>query len=184
MVDICKKFAEQPLIPHSRCGRTKAPYKGMKAESWKERFIMKIKRLALFAASVHWADGENILSVLTPRSLTNSNTGMAGPNPSGHSNCTILQRDFLHSYAKSLFYWITGQALAGRVQTQLIKISVLLGSESIIVTISYAGTSACPLLTGKFQGHFKAFRRLGADTVSVLDYSTGLGIGQTRVVCV
>ncbi len=38
------------------CGRTKAPYKGMKADferSWKERLIMKINRLALFAAAVH-----------------------------------------------------------------------------------------------------------------------------------
>ncbi len=31
--------------------------------SWKERLIMKINRLALFAASVHCAEGGNILSV-------------------------------------------------------------------------------------------------------------------------
>ncbi len=50
------RFGEQANIPYSRCGRTKAPYKGMKADferSWKERLIMKINRLALFAASVH-----------------------------------------------------------------------------------------------------------------------------------
>ncbi len=102
---------------------------------------------------------------------------MAGPNPAGYyfaSNCTTLQRDFPRTYAKFIFYIITGQALAGRVHTQLIKISVLFGSDSIIVTLSYACSSACPVLTGKFQGHFKAFRTLGADTVSVLDTSTGL----------
>ncbi len=49
-------FGEQAHIPYSRCGRTKAPYKGIKADferSWKERLIMKINRLDLFAASVH-----------------------------------------------------------------------------------------------------------------------------------
>ncbi len=53
LVDICN---EQAGIPYSRCGRTKAPYKWMKADferSWKERVIMKINRLALFAAAVH-----------------------------------------------------------------------------------------------------------------------------------
>ncbi len=38
------------------CGCTKAPYDGMLLNfegSWKERLIMKINRLALFAASVH-----------------------------------------------------------------------------------------------------------------------------------
>ncbi len=47
---------EKADIPYSRCGRTKAPYKGMKVDferSWKERLIMKINRLALFASSVH-----------------------------------------------------------------------------------------------------------------------------------
>ncbi len=50
------RFGEPAGIPYSRCGRTNAPYKGMKADferSWKEHFIMKINRLALFAASVH-----------------------------------------------------------------------------------------------------------------------------------
>ncbi len=50
------RFGEQAGLPYSRCGRTKAPYKGMIADferSWKERLIMKINRLALFAAAVH-----------------------------------------------------------------------------------------------------------------------------------
>ncbi len=51
--------------------------------SWKERLIMKINRLALFAASVHRAEGENILSVGTSRYLTNLDTGMGVPDPSG-----------------------------------------------------------------------------------------------------
>ncbi len=51
--------------------------------SWKERLIMKIYRLALLAASVHRAEGESILSVLNPRSLTNMDTGMGVPDPSG-----------------------------------------------------------------------------------------------------
>ncbi len=44
------RFGEHASIPYSRCGRTKAPYKGMKADlerSWKERLIMKINRLAI-----------------------------------------------------------------------------------------------------------------------------------------
>ncbi len=43
------RFGEQAGIPYWRCGRTKAPYKGMKAyfdRSWKEHLIMKINRLA------------------------------------------------------------------------------------------------------------------------------------------
>ncbi len=50
------RFGKQAGIPCSRCGRTKASYNGMKADferSWKKCLIMKIKRLALFAASVH-----------------------------------------------------------------------------------------------------------------------------------
>ncbi len=59
------RFGEQAGIPYSRCGRTKAPLKGMKADfdrSKKERLVMKINRLALCAASVHGAEGENTLS--------------------------------------------------------------------------------------------------------------------------
>ncbi len=50
------RIGEQAGLPYSRCGRTKAPYKEMKVDferSWKERLIMEINRLALFAASVH-----------------------------------------------------------------------------------------------------------------------------------
>ncbi len=46
-------FGKQAGIPYSRCGLTKASYKGMKADfdrSWKERLIMKINRQDLFAA--------------------------------------------------------------------------------------------------------------------------------------
>ncbi len=45
------RFGEQAGIPYSRCGRTKAPIKGMKTDfeiSLKERLIMKTNRLALF----------------------------------------------------------------------------------------------------------------------------------------
>ncbi len=41
-------------MPYSRCGRTFAPYNWMKANFeryWKERRIMVINRLALFAVS-------------------------------------------------------------------------------------------------------------------------------------
>ncbi len=50
-------FGEQAGILYSRCRRTKAPYKGMKTDfkrSLKERLMMKINRLALFAASDPW----------------------------------------------------------------------------------------------------------------------------------
>ncbi len=57
------RFGEKTGIHYSRCERTKAPYNGMKADferSWKERLTMKINRLALFAASAHGAEGENV----------------------------------------------------------------------------------------------------------------------------
>ncbi len=63
MVESATRFGEQAGIPYSRCERTKALYKGMKTDferPWKERLIMKINRLALFAASVHRAEGKNI----------------------------------------------------------------------------------------------------------------------------
>ncbi len=41
---------------------------------------MTINRLAFFATLVHLAEGENILSVC---SLTNMDTGMGVPDPSG-----------------------------------------------------------------------------------------------------
>ncbi len=44
------------LADRLACRRTKASYKGMEADfegSCKERLIVKIKRLALFVASVH-----------------------------------------------------------------------------------------------------------------------------------
>ncbi len=43
---------------------------------------MKINRLALFAALVHRAEGENTLSIGTPESLTYFNTAMGVPGPS------------------------------------------------------------------------------------------------------
>ncbi len=49
-------FGEQAGIPYTRFGRTKASYKGMEGDFerlWKERLIMEINRLALFAASVN-----------------------------------------------------------------------------------------------------------------------------------
>ncbi len=61
-----KRFGKQAGTPYSRCGRTKASYKEMKADferSWKERLIVKINGLALFAASVHRVEGKNILPV-------------------------------------------------------------------------------------------------------------------------
>ncbi len=50
------RFGEQTVIPYLRCGRTKAPYNGMKADferSWKERLVMKIIFFALHVASGH-----------------------------------------------------------------------------------------------------------------------------------
>ncbi len=78
-------FGEQADIPYSMCGRTKAPYKGMKADFWRpweQRLIMKINRLALFAVPLHWAEGENLLFVWNPRSLSNLDIGMGVPDPS------------------------------------------------------------------------------------------------------
>ncbi len=60
------KFGKHAGIPYSRCGRTKAPYKEEIANcerSWMERLFMKINRLDLFTASMHLAEGENVISV-------------------------------------------------------------------------------------------------------------------------
>ncbi len=51
-----KRFEEQAGIKYSTCGRTRAPYNGMKANfesPYNDRLIMKINGLALFAVSVH-----------------------------------------------------------------------------------------------------------------------------------
>ncbi len=80
------RIGEQTGIPYLRCERTQASYKGRRdnfERSGKERLIMKINRQALFAASGHWPEGENIVSVGTPKSLTNLDTGMGVPHPSG-----------------------------------------------------------------------------------------------------
>ncbi len=82
MNDICNKPAG---IPYLRCGRTKPPYKRMHTDfggSWKEGLIMNINRRALFAVSVHRAEGDNIVSAWAPRSLTNLDTWMGVPHPS------------------------------------------------------------------------------------------------------
>ncbi len=83
------RFGEQAGTPYSSCGRTKAPYKEMKTDferSWKGCLIIKINGLALFAASVHRVEGKNILSVWTPKSLTDLDTVMEVPDPSGEND--------------------------------------------------------------------------------------------------
>ncbi len=50
------RFGDQTGLPSSRCGRTKASYKGMKAHFKrykKTRLILELNRLGLFAALVH-----------------------------------------------------------------------------------------------------------------------------------
>ncbi len=59
------------------------------------------------------------------------------------SKCSTLQCDFPRAYAKSMFYRLVGQALAGRVHTQLIRINASLGSdklfsESLVSFLKYA----------------------------------------------
>ncbi len=67
------------------------------------------------------------------------------------SKFSILQCDFPRAYAKSMFYRLAGQALAGRVHTQLIRISVSLGSYKLNVTLSYASASQAALSLGNFK---------------------------------
>ncbi len=55
--------------------------------------------------------------------------------------CSILQCDFPGAYDKSMFYRLAARALAGRVHTKHIRISVLLGSNTLNVTLSYASAS-------------------------------------------
>ncbi len=55
-----------------------------------------------------------------------------------------------------MFYRLAGRALADRMQTQLIRISVSLGSDKLNV------------LTGKFQGQLKALPTLRAPEACVI----------------
>ncbi len=56
---------------------------------------MKISRLALFAASVHSGEGENTLSVWTPRSLTNLDSEESLPSPSGKKKISMNKQHIL-----------------------------------------------------------------------------------------
>ncbi len=67
------------------------------------------------------------------------------------SKCSILQYDFLRAYAKSMFYRLAGRALVGRVHTQLIRISVSLGSDKLNVALSYASASQAASSLGNFK---------------------------------
>ncbi len=52
-----KGLCEKTEIPHSRCGHTKAPYKGISGDfvrSWKERLIMRINGITLL---IHFSRG-------------------------------------------------------------------------------------------------------------------------------
>ncbi len=67
------------------------------------------------------------------------------------SKCSILQCDFPRAYAKFMSYRLAGRALAGRVHTQLIRISVSLGSDKLNVTLSYASASQAAFSLGNFK---------------------------------
>ncbi len=77
------RLVEQAGIPYSRCGRTKFSYNGMDADferPWRERFIMRINRLALFAASVHWAEAEKTFFAYNVRLITHVCLEIFPPN--------------------------------------------------------------------------------------------------------
>ncbi len=67
------------------------------------------------------------------------------------NKCSILQCDFPCAYAKSMFYRLAGRALAGRVHTQLIRISVSLDSDKLNVTLLYASASQAAFSVGNFK---------------------------------
>ncbi len=72
------------LACHFRDADALGPILGMKADferSWKEHIVLKFNRLAIFAAIVHWADEENILSIWTLRYQAYVDTGMGGAIP-------------------------------------------------------------------------------------------------------
>ncbi len=54
-------------------------------------------------------------------------------------------------FAKSVFYRLAGQALAGRVHAQLIRISESLGSDKLNVTLSYASASQAAFSLGNVK---------------------------------
>ncbi len=59
------RFGEQAGVSYWRCGRTKAPYNGMKNDCekpWKKRLIRKFNRLASFSVLAHRADRYNLLT--------------------------------------------------------------------------------------------------------------------------
>ncbi len=78
------RYGKQTGITDSRYGRTKVSYNGVKANFkrfWENSIIMSVIRIVLFAASMHWAEEGNTLSVWTLRSLTNLYTVLGVPNP-------------------------------------------------------------------------------------------------------
>ncbi len=56
----------------------------------------------------------------------------------------------LRTYAKSMFYRLASRALAGREHTQLIRISVSLGSDRLNVSLSNASASQSAFSLGNF----------------------------------
>ncbi len=75
------------------------------------------------------------------------------------SKCRILQCDFPRTYAKFMFYRLAGRALAGRVYTQPIRISVSLGSDKLNVTLSYASGLQAAFSLRNFKVSWRLYPR-------------------------
>ncbi len=94
------------------------------------------------------------------------------------SKYSILQCDFPRAHAKFMFYRLAGRALVGRVHTQLIRISVSLGSDKLNVTLSYASASQTAFSQGNFKVKLKALPTLGAPEACVI---SSLGSKLTKI---
>ncbi len=95
----------------------------MKADferSWKKHIALKVNRLALFAAFVHWAEGENILSIWTLRFKANYDTGMGVQWPSRRINNLGGT-----SRPNVLYYWSVGPFSRSRERTLKVPVLVL-----------------------------------------------------------
>ncbi len=91
------RFDKQASIPYLRSGRTNARGKGWHPIS-KDLWMSTLagRSIALLYSQHKCTEGENILSVWTPRSLTNLDTGVGMPDPSGeHDNLRRASRPIL-----------------------------------------------------------------------------------------
>ncbi len=151
--------------PYLRCIHTKAPHKGMKGDferPWKERLTRMINRLAIFAASVTWVEGENTLPVWTPRSLIYLDTGMVVLDSSGYkdnvrvTSCPIVRCLHLVGLIGRSHFFDQSQ------EVQELR-SFMFGVRRVTLLTSSAKSSAC---TSRISGRSFMKRRYNSGPIT------------------